>query len=107
MADLTKYKAILNARLAELDDRLHRIEHDLDEPHNPDLEDQAIEQEDDEVLERLGAASVKEVAAIRAALKRMDEGEYGVCGRCGGEISEERLDAVPTAVMCADCARTT
>lgn len=105
MKDISEFRTALESRLAELEDRLQRIEHDLDEPHNPDLEDQAIELEDDEVLERMGANSVKEVAAIRAALQRIEDGEYGVCARCGGDIAEARLSAVPTAVMCADCAR--
>ena len=41
---------------------------------------------------------------IRAALQRMDEGEYGYCVKCGTEIMEERLDVLPYTPFCRDCA---
>ncbi len=40
------------------------------------------------------------LVAIEAALGRIDEGTYGTCVRCGGEIGAERLDAVPYATLC-------
>lgn len=43
------------------------------------------------------------VGKIRAALHRLDEGEYGVCVSCGDEISERRLMARPVATHCIDC----
>lgn len=42
---------------------------------------------------------------IDAALARIDEGVYGVCGRCGGRIGEERLEALPWATKCIECKR--
>lgn len=42
---------------------------------------------------------------IDEALKRLDEGTYGICGECGGEIGEKRLQAVPFALYCVDCQR--
>jgi RNA polymerase-binding protein DksA len=45
------------------------------------------------------------LAAIDAALKRIDEGTYGICQNCGREIGEERLEAVPWATLCIDCKR--
>jgi RNA polymerase-binding transcription factor DksA len=44
------------------------------------------------------------LAAIDAALARMDRGQYGICAVCGGEITRDRLRALPEAVECADCA---
>jgi DnaK suppressor protein len=38
-----------------------------------------------------------------AALQRLDEGNYGDCFECGGEIAEARLRALPFAVRCRDC----
>ena len=43
------------------------------------------------------------VADIDQALMRMREGSYGVCVRCGHEIDERRLEAVPTARYDAAC----
>jgi DnaK suppressor protein len=40
---------------------------------------------------------------INDALGRLDEGTYGFCSDCGGEISEKRLRALPFAVRCKDC----
>ena len=42
---------------------------------------------------------------IAAALERLDEDLYGVCVACQGEIQEERLKAVPHALICSGCAR--
>src|SRR5580765_5237461 len=43
------------------------------------------------------------VADIDQALMRMEEGSYGMCGRCGHEIDERRLEAMPTARYDAAC----
>ena len=43
------------------------------------------------------------VADIDMALRRMDEGAYGTCVRCGKEIDEKRLEAMPTARYDAAC----
>ena len=44
-------------------------------------------------------------ARIDAALKRMDEGEFGYCQDCGDEIGTKRLDLDPTIPTCVTCAR--
>lgn len=44
-----------------------------------------------------------EVAAIDAALQRMDEGDYGRCGDCGVDIPLARLQAAPEATRCIHC----
>jgi len=40
---------------------------------------------------------------INDALGRLEEGTYGYCSDCGGEISEQRLRALPFAVRCKEC----
>jgi DnaK suppressor protein len=40
---------------------------------------------------------------INEALGRLEEGTYGNCGDCGGEVSEQRLRALPFAVRCKEC----
>jgi len=42
---------------------------------------------------------------VRAALDRLNRGQYGRCDRCGEEINPERLEAVPTARLCIRCAQ--
>lgn len=45
------------------------------------------------------------VAAIDAALERLEKGEYGICEHCGGEILFERLEAIPYTTVCTECSR--
>jgi DnaK suppressor protein len=45
------------------------------------------------------------LAAIDEALKKIDDGTFGVCARCGNPIAEERLEAMPYATKCIDCKR--
>ncbi len=42
---------------------------------------------------------------VNRALKKMDLGTYGTCERCGNPIPLERLEALPWAILCVDCAR--
>jgi len=43
---------------------------------------------------------------INEALGRLEEGTYGYCSECGGEVSEQRLRALPFAVRCKECEET-
>ena len=45
------------------------------------------------------------LAAVDAALARLDDGTFGTCVRCGRPIAPERLDALPWAAHCIDCQR--
>ncbi|SFL39410.1 TraR/DksA family transcriptional regulator [Shimia haliotis] len=104
MTDVVAHKEALLSRLAELDERIHRIEHELEAPHTKDVEDQALEVEGEEVLEALEQQSQSEVVRIQAALKRIREGVYGDCLSCGDEIAEARLKLLPETTMCVTCA---
>ena len=44
------------------------------------------------------------LARTERALAKLDEGTYGVCDRCGGEIAPRRLEAMPDSVLCVQCA---
>jgi DnaK suppressor protein len=48
-----------------------------------------------------------QLAAIEAALRRLETGSYGTCERCGQPIGDERLAARPAAVTCIRCAAKT
>src|SRR3954467_13758797 len=43
------------------------------------------------------------LAQVEAAFQRLDEGTYGICARCGNEISIARLEALPSATLCIMC----
>lgn len=105
--ELSGIREELAARLKDLEARVARIEADLAAPHSADSEDQATEREQDDALEGQDALLSHEIATITAALKRIDEGSYGDCARCGEEIGEKRLAAMPEAALCIECARET
>ena len=82
---------------------------------DPDSEDAAFDVEPGfadsahSTAERARLLSV--MKALRAnlrwvdrALTKMDRGTYGVCERCGTLIPLERLEALPWAILCIDCA---
>ena len=45
------------------------------------------------------------IAMLTAALRRVDEDEFGFCLSCGEEISIKRLEIDPTVTLCVDCQR--
>jgi DnaK suppressor protein len=65
----------------------------------------AINDADDEREVALTAHHEAEWNAVRAALARIELGEYGRCSACGAEIGEARLRAAPEAALCLDCQR--
>lgn len=94
--------------LEELDDRLGKITDDVrhvDKPLEQDFSEQAVEVENDEVLDALGNAARVEVEKIKQAISRIDDGSYGICLTCGEPIKKERLAALPYANRCLHCAK--
>jgi DnaK suppressor protein len=68
-----------------------------------DSVDMSLHDVNQEIQLRLGERESQMVADIDQALLRIDEGSYGLCARCGKEIPERRLDALPTARYDAEC----
>ena len=95
----------LKLRLAELTGRVSGIESELRQELPADSEEQAIALENQDALEALEKAQLREVRQIEEALKRISEGRYGVCVQCGEEIDPNRLAALPTAATCIACAK--
>ena len=60
-----------------------------------------------ERLNKVGTANSIAVtlADVERALVKLGDETYGVCDRCGGPISDERLEAIPWAAHCISCAR--
>ena len=69
----------------------------------PDIADRASEETDRALELRTRDRQRKLVSKIDAALRRIDNGEYGYCEACGVEIGIRRLEARPTATLCIDC----
>ena len=107
MPDIAAVKTRLNKMLAELEGRQQRIGEDLDEPLNPDSSERAVEMEDDAALEGQAVLVEREIASVKRALARIDDGSYGECVRCGERVAPARLEARPEAALCINCARET
>lgn len=104
---LLRERERLNVASGELEDDL-----DLDEgersslgelatvdQHPADVATETFEREKDTALLTTLRARRGEVDA---ALSRIDEGTYGKCETCGGDIGEERLEAFPMARYCIE-----
>ncbi len=76
----------------------------VDPTGNLSFEEHGTEREFDDVLEQLGDRARRELVEAAAAFRRVEEGTYGRCGRCGKEIGEERLEALPFTEFCVRCA---
>jgi len=68
-----------------------------------DVADQSVKDVSQEIEYRLSERASQTIADIDQALLRIEEGSYGVCARCGRDIPERRLDALPTARYDAEC----
>jgi DnaK suppressor protein len=72
-----------------------------DDEHDPEGATLAFERQHSAAL--LEQAR-EQVAAVDAALARLEAGDYGVCERCGQPIGDDRLAARPVARTCVRCA---
>jgi RNA polymerase-binding protein DksA len=97
-------KAIANLR----DDHPGAVEDEVEEiagasgNHLAETATATLDREIDFTLEE---NSGQVLAEIDAALKRIEDGTYGTCTKCGREIPLERLEACPWAALCIDDAR--
>lgn len=105
-------EAAARARLMALRDELVALSADAAEDRKP----VALDQQSVGRLSRLDSMQVQamakaadarraqEIRRIDAALKRLDDGDYGFCVACGETIADKRLELDPAAPRCADCA---
>ena len=99
------FRRILLDLERELNGRLDAIEQDIRHQEiSADWSDQATERENDEVLMSLGDSSEQELAQIRQALQRIDDGSFFHCRECGADIPLARLELLPYTAHCIDCA---
>ncbi|WP_448382990.1 TraR/DksA family transcriptional regulator [Desulfosoma sp.] len=70
-----------------------------------DEADVAVMEHQRETLRRLRNRYRQLYWEIENALKRLKDGDFGVCDRCGDPIQPQRLEVQPTARLCIDCQR--
>jgi RNA polymerase-binding transcription factor len=98
-------KRMLEERRAEIQDKLRSIRETR--PAEADQVKDTEEQSVDDVLREVDFALMEmkseTLARIDEAVRRLEEGSYGVCAECGTEIASARLEALPFATRCRDC----
>ncbi len=97
-------KAQLQERLAAMQSRLASIKRDVTAPHSGDSAEQAQERENDEVVDAIGNETAQTIRDLALAIERIEEGSYGLCEVCGEDIAPGRLEAIPEATRCVNCA---
>jgi DnaK suppressor protein len=103
--DQNHFKQILLDMKQEVSGRIDSIDRDIrHEGMSADWSEQASERENDEVLESLGNSSEQELAMIKFALLRIENGNYFHCDQCGDDIPPARLELLPFTAHCVNCA---
>ncbi|MDR0502779.1 MAG: TraR/DksA family transcriptional regulator [Treponema sp.] len=104
---LDKMETSLSALKAEIVDNLVASSEDFKEIMEgmdpKDLADIASDDIDRRMIEVIGSQELKRLKSIEAALTRIKQGKYGHCIKCGKRIPQDRLIAIPYALMCIEC----
>ena len=98
-----KKKQLLQLQ-TELGKRQRNLQKDFTKSHSSDSGEQAVERENDEVIEKLKFETELELIQIKQALLKISKEEYGICENCGSDINPKRLDAMPYSALCISCA---
>ncbi|MDR2181874.1 MAG: TraR/DksA family transcriptional regulator [Treponema sp.] len=104
---IEKIRESLTALKAEIIDNLIASSKDFREivagMDPKDMVDTASDDIDRRMIEVLGSQELNRLKLIDSALLRIDQGKYGLCIKCGKRIPDDRLTAIPYALMCIDC----
>jgi DnaK suppressor protein len=107
LSEQEKFRPLVEANLREVSELLA----DEDETAKPITPDAAIGR-----LSRVDAMQMQQMSLevrrqrealhsrLERALRLLDDGEYGTCPKCEGDIARNRLEAIPDAIFCFDCA---
>jgi DnaK suppressor protein len=107
--DAEKLEHFRNLLLSQLPEHAENVRTDqaaaleLSDDGVKDIVDLSVMDVNKELAFRLGERESQMIADIDQALLRIKEGSYGTCARCGKEIDERRLEALPTARYDAVC----
>jgi DnaK suppressor protein len=103
-AELEKIKASLIARKEELETELDRLSKEGGvEEDTQDEGDMAAAATMESLRTSLQDSEQEEYQRVVQALRAIEQGTYGICRDCGGEISEKRLKFYPNASRCLAC----
>ena len=95
----------LEAELAETMAELERLEKKVQVEVEYGLGEGDPSINEREINMALRRRTRRKVRSLQEALTRFEEGTYGICERCRRQIAEQRLEALPEARLCIDCAQ--
>ncbi|MCL1954487.1 MAG: TraR/DksA family transcriptional regulator [Brevinematales bacterium] len=104
---IDKMEASLLALKAEIVDNLIASNQDFKEimegMDSKDIVDVASDDIDRKMIEAIGSQELKRLKLIESALTRIKQDKYGHCIKCSKRIPQDRLIAIPYALMCIEC----
>lgn len=104
--ELQLFRRLLEERKREILSEAERTRGAMNSPAEeaiPDPTDRATLESDRNFMLRIRDRERKLLGKIDEAFSRIDDGTYGRCGQCGGEIGVERLKARPVTTLCIEC----
>jgi len=99
------FRYLLTQKMNELLDEAEKTVSDMTtgKENFPDPNDRATLESDRNFELRIRDRERKLIVKIQEAIKRLDDGVFGICNDCGCPISEKRLIARPVTTQCIDC----
>lgn len=103
--DIEYFKELLTKRLQDLLNQADNTVSGMTTPKEnfPDPTDRASLESDRNFMLRIRDRESKLIKKIKKALGRIENGTFGICEKCGEDISKERLKARPVTTQCIDC----
>ena len=103
--DLEYFKDLLTNRLEDL---LNQADHTVSgmtapKENFPDPTDRAALESDRNFMLRIRDRESKLIKKIKKALERIENNTFGICEKCGEDISIKRLKARPVTTQCIEC----
>jgi len=87
--------------LADIQKRLEVVNNNFID--SGDVADLSVEEIEKQFAIRIADREAKLLKKIEEALKKIEEGTYGICESCGKPIGYERLKLRPVASLCIEC----
>jgi DnaK suppressor protein len=105
---LEAFRAMLNQKINELLSEAGKTVSEMTngKENFPDPNDRASLESDRNFELRIRDRERKLILKMQEAIKRIDDGIFGICEVCGGPISEKRLMARPVTTLCIECKTT-
>ena len=103
--DVKFFEALLHERLQELLSHAGDTVSGMTEQKEnfPDPTDRATLESDRNFMLRIRDREHKLIKKVKKALDRIETGTFGICEKCGEDISLKRLKARPVTTQCIDC----